>query len=49
MSAVKIQSALDKAFAQRRVVFWYDEAGEWWPEFDALKLSDVEKSLSPKH
>lgn len=43
MSTAKIQSALEKAFAQRRVVFWYDAEGEWWPEFDGVQLPDVEK------
>ena len=43
MSAAKIQSALEKAFSQRRIVFWYDTDGEWWPEFEAVQLPDVEK------
>ena len=43
MSTEKIQSALEKTFLRQRVVFWYDEAAEWWPEFDAVLLSEVEK------
>src|SRR5437867_3334766 len=43
MSTAKIQNALEKAFAQRRVVFWYDETAEWWPECDAVQLAGVEK------
>ena len=43
MSVARIQSALEKAFARQRVVFWYDEAGEWWPELDGVQLPDVEK------
>ena len=43
MSAPKIQAALEKAFAQRRIIFWYDETTEWWPEFDAIQIPGVEK------
>jgi len=43
MSTEKIQSALEKSFARQRVVFWYDEDAEWWPEFDSVFLADVEK------
>jgi uncharacterized protein (TIGR02687 family) len=43
MNPSKIQSALEKAFAQRRIVFWYDETAEWWPECDAVNIPAVEK------
>ena len=43
MSTAKIQNALEKEFSRKRVMFWYDETAEWWPEFDAVKLPDVEK------
>jgi len=43
MSTSRIQSALEKAFARKRVVFWYDETAEWWPEFDGVAIPDVEK------
>lgn len=43
MNTAKIQSALEKAFAQRRIVFWYDETAEWWPECDAVNIPAVEK------
>ena len=43
MSTARIQSALEKAFSRQRVVFWYDETGEWWPEFDGVQLPGVEK------
>lgn len=42
-SAAKIQSALEKAFARQRVVFWYDETSEWWTDLDSLELPGVEK------
>ena len=42
-SAAKIQSALEKAFARQRVVFWYDETSEWWTDVDSLDLPGVEK------
>jgi uncharacterized protein (TIGR02687 family) len=42
-SAAKIQSALEKAFARQRVVFWYDETSEWWTDLDSLDLPGVEK------
>jgi uncharacterized protein (TIGR02687 family) len=43
MSTSKIQSALEKTFTRQRVVFWYDESAEWWPEFDGVQLPGVEK------
>lgn len=43
MSTAKIQSALEKTFDRQRIVFWYDEAAEWWPEFDSVQLPGVEK------
>jgi hypothetical protein len=43
MSTARIQSALDKAFGQQRLVFWYDEAAEWWPEFDEVQMAGIEK------
>lgn len=43
MSTARIQSALEKAFRRQRIVFWYDEAAEWWPEFDSVQLPGVEK------
>jgi uncharacterized protein (TIGR02687 family) len=43
MSVARIQSALEKAFSRQRVVFWYDETGEWWPELDGVQLAGVEK------
>jgi uncharacterized protein (TIGR02687 family) len=43
MSAIKIQNALEKEFARKRVVFWYDESAEWWPEFDGIEIPGVEK------
>ena len=43
MSVAKIQSALEKSFARQRVVFWYDDAAEWWPEYDGIQLAGVEK------
>lgn len=43
MSTARIQSALEKAFSRQRVVFWYDEMGEWWPELDGVQLPGVEK------
>ena len=42
-STAKIQSALEKAFARQRVVFWYDETSEWWMDVDSLDLPGVEK------
>lgn len=41
--ASKIQTSLEKIFAQNRLVFWYDEGQELWPEYDALDLADVTK------
>ena len=43
MSTARIQSALEKSFSRQRVVLWYDEPGEWWPEFDGVQLPGVEK------
>ena len=41
-STTKIQSALEKAFARQRIVFWYDASSEWWTDVDALDLPEVE-------
>jgi len=43
MSLVKIQHALSREFERKRIVFWYDELTEWWPEFDGVQISGVEK------
>jgi uncharacterized protein (TIGR02687 family) len=43
MSLPKIQAALEKRFTQSRIVFWYDGEAEWWTEYDALSLDEVEK------
>lgn len=43
MSTARIQSALEKSFRRQRVVFWYDEGREWWPEFEGVELPGVEK------
>lgn len=48
MSVAKIQQALGKEFARRRVIFWYDPADDligWQQEFDALQLPGVEKLI----
>lgn len=44
MSLAKIQNALEKEFARKRVVFWYDpELIGWQQEFEALDLTGVTK------
>jgi len=44
MSTAKIQNALEKEFARRRVVFWYDpDLIGWQQEFDAVQLAGVVK------
>lgn len=44
MTVAKIQSALEKEFARKRLVFWYDpELVGWEAEFGALKLPGVTK------
>lgn len=43
MSTERLQNALAKSFERQRIVFWYDAQGDWWPEFDSLQLSGVEK------
>lgn len=43
MSLVKIQHALSREFERKRIVFWYDELTEWWPEFDGVQIPGVEK------
>lgn len=42
-SSARIQAALEKSFERHRLVFWYDSASEWWPEFEEISLSGVEK------
>jgi uncharacterized protein (TIGR02687 family) len=49
MSTAKIQSALEKEFGRRRVICWYDETAEWWPEFDGVSLPGVEKVTVEKN
>jgi uncharacterized protein (TIGR02687 family) len=44
MSLTKIQNALEKEFARKRVVFWYDpDLIGWQQEFEALDLTGVSK------
>lgn len=43
MSLVKIQHALSREFERKRIVFWYDELTEWWPEFDGVQIPGVDK------
>ncbi len=44
MSTAKIQSALEKEFVRKRIVFWYDaDLAGWQQEFDALQLPGVVK------
>lgn len=49
MSTSRIQSALEKAFARKRIVFWYDESAEWWPEYEGVTIPDVEKITVQKN
>ena len=43
-SATRIQNALEKKFAQHRIVFWYDdELIGWQEEFTAVQLANVVK------
>lgn len=39
----QIANTLTHLFARHRIVFWYDEKQELWPEFDALDLPGVTK------
>ena len=44
MSVVKIQNAIEKEFARKRLVFWYDaELIGWQQEFETLELAGVVK------
>lgn len=44
MSVVKIQSAFEKEFARKRLVFWYDaDLIGWQQEFEAVQLPGVVK------
>jgi hypothetical protein len=44
MSVARIQSALEKEFARKRLVFWYDsDLIGWQQEFEAVQLPDVAK------
>ena len=40
---VAVQEALKRCFAEKRVVFWYDDGGKCRGEFDAVELEDVDK------
>lgn len=42
MSSPHIQRALERLFAKHRIVFWYDEKGEWGDDLKQLGLGDVE-------
>lgn len=43
-SIVRIQNALEKKFAQHRIIFWYDEELiGWQEEYAAIQLADVTK------
>jgi uncharacterized protein (TIGR02687 family) len=39
----QIQQTLESLFTNQRLVFWYDEQGEFQEDFDTLKLSKVHK------
>jgi uncharacterized protein (TIGR02687 family) len=39
----KIKEALEQKFKNNRIVFWYDSKKELRPEFENIKLSDIEK------
>ena len=44
MSTAKIQNALEKEFARKRLVFWYDaDLIGWQQEFEAVQLPGVVK------
>ena len=44
MSDIKIQNALEKEFARKRLVFWYDpDLIGWQQEFEAVQLAGVIK------
>ncbi len=39
----QLAATLTRLFDRHRIVFWYDEQQELWPEFDALDLPGVAK------
>ncbi|MFZ4804660.1 MAG: hypothetical protein ACOYLI_08365 [Synechococcus lacustris] len=41
--AIRIHESLDLAFASKRLVFWYDAAGEWADVFDSYAGKDLQK------
>jgi uncharacterized protein (TIGR02687 family) len=50
MSTAKIQSALEKEFARKRLVFWYDpDLIGWQQEFEAVQLPGVVKIAVQKN
>ena len=38
-----VNEALKRCFAEKRVVFWYDEGGKCRAEFDESEIEGVEK------
>ena len=38
-----VNEALKRCFAEKRVVFWYDEGGKCRAEFDEAEIEGVEK------
>ena len=40
---VAVQEALKRCFAEKRLVFWYDEGGKCRGEFDEVEIDGVDK------